>query len=117
MKITRSAIGTLMKNTARHEICSINQPPITGPTAVVIALKPDHVPIARPRSFCGNELLMIARLPGTRSAAPSPCAARAEISWAVVGARPHHADANANRSEEHTSELQSLTNLVCRLLL
>src|SRR5258706_5795144 len=25
--------------------------------------------------------------------------------------------AHANRSEEHTSELQSLTNLVCRLLL
>ena len=24
---------------------------------------------------------------------------------------------NADRSEEHTSELQSLTNLVCRLLL
>ena len=24
---------------------------------------------------------------------------------------------NASRSEEHTSELQSLTNLVCRLLL
>src|SRR5258706_3626649 len=26
-------------------------------------------------------------------------------------------DARAHRSEEHTSELQSLTNLVCRLLL
>src|SRR5437016_10824922 len=26
-------------------------------------------------------------------------------------------DAKADRSEEHTSELQSLTNLVCRLLL
>src|SRR5258706_4183717 len=26
-------------------------------------------------------------------------------------------DADATRSEEHTSELQSLTNLVCRLLL
>src|SRR5438093_9561410 len=32
--------------------------------------------------------------------------------WSVV-ARP----ADAVRSEEHTSELQSLTNLVCRLLL
>src|SRR5215213_12011141 len=30
------------------------------------------------------------------------------------GARRHHRD---GRSEEHTSELQSLTNLVCRLLL
>src|SRR5262249_59656376 len=29
----------------------------------------------------------------------------------------HRADAHRGRSEEHTSELQSLTNLVCRLLL
>src|SRR5258706_8420686 len=30
---------------------------------------------------------------------------------------PHAGPAPAPRSEEHTSELQSLTNLVCRLLL
>src|SRR5438093_1826331 len=29
----------------------------------------------------------------------------------------HHAELGGFRSEEHTSELQSLTNLVCRLLL
>src|SRR5258706_9834192 len=29
----------------------------------------------------------------------------------------HFAQGHAGRSEEHTSELQSLTNLVCRLLL
>src|ERR1019366_2441185 len=29
----------------------------------------------------------------------------------------NHAQPSRNRSEEHTSELQSLTNLVCRLLL
>src|SRR5258706_7563241 len=29
----------------------------------------------------------------------------------------HHSGDHAYRSEEHTSELQSLTNLVCRLLL
>ena len=63
-----------MKKTARHERCSISQPPITGPIAVVIALNPDQVPMARPRSFSANELLMIARLPGTSSAAPNPCA-------------------------------------------
>src|SRR5258706_7274418 len=34
----------------------------------------------------------------------------------AAGAAPHVTPANA-RSEEHTSELQSLTNLVCRLLL
>src|SRR2546426_9946162 len=34
--------------------------------------------------------------------------------FADAGAEPHRADA---RSEEHTSELQSPCNLVCRLLL
>src|SRR5258706_2233514 len=36
-----------------------------------------------------------------------------------TGARAAHQDRfiNEDRSEEHTSELQSLTNLVCRLLL
>src|SRR2546430_11500337 len=32
-------------------------------------------------------------------------------------AAPHHGDAPHRRSEEHTSELQSQSNLVCRLLL
>src|SRR5438093_13145011 len=33
------------------------------------------------------------------------------------GERPAHPGSHGQRSEEHTSELQSLTNLVCRLLL
>src|ERR1700679_1596069 len=44
--ITAAAIGTLMKKTQRQEACSTSQPPRTGPTAVVIAVKPDHIPIA-----------------------------------------------------------------------
>src|SRR5438093_13437398 len=35
----------------------------------------------------------------------------------VAGPFHHDGDLSALRSEEHTSELQSLTNLVCRLLL
>src|SRR5262249_62010991 len=35
----------------------------------------------------------------------------------LVSCRPSLAMAKFGRSEEHTSELQSLTNLVCRLLL
>src|SRR5256885_6638233 len=34
-----------------------------------------------------------------------------------AGVRPLHARAGTHRSEEHTSELQSPCNLVCRLLL
>src|SRR2546430_6322245 len=36
---------------------------------------------------------------------------------ATCGDRPHHRVAGRIRSEEHTSELQSQSNLVCRLLL
>ena len=45
--ITAAASGKLMKNAQRQEACSLSQPPRTGPTAVVIAVKPDHVPPAR----------------------------------------------------------------------
>ncbi len=71
--ITAAAIGRLMKNAQRQEACSTSQPPRTGPTAVVIAVNPDHVPMAWPRLFSSKDVLIIARLPGTRSAAPTPC--------------------------------------------
>src|SRR5437016_10000378 len=43
-------------------------------------------------------------------------AARTQTAFAVTGVLPQ-VPALPRRSEEHTSELQSLTNLVCRLLL
>ena len=76
---TISASGTLIKNTARHETCSISQPPKIGPMLAVIAVKADHVPIAFPRFASSKEALMMARLPGTSNAPPMPCAARATI--------------------------------------
>src|SRR2546430_5098938 len=39
------------------------------------------------------------------------------MSWEVDGKSEKHIRAIAERSEEHTSELQSQSNLVCRLLL
>ena len=72
MVITANASGRLMKNIDRQETCSTSQPPRTGPMAVVIVVKPDQVPIARPRLFSSKVAPIIARLPGTRSAAPAP---------------------------------------------
>jgi hypothetical protein len=40
------------ENTNLQERCSVNHPPSTGPIAAVIDVKPDQVPIARPRSAC-----------------------------------------------------------------
>src|SRR5438046_6736454 len=58
-----------------------------------------------------------ARRPGsTRCAATRPtttCGGSASCATRTAAAGP----ASSTRSEEHTSELQSLTNLVCRLLL
>src|SRR5438876_12085188 len=42
---TINARGILMKNAHRQEPCSIRKPPRRGPTAAVIDVKPDHVPI------------------------------------------------------------------------
>src|SRR2546427_9313251 len=39
------------------------------------------------------------------------------LGWADAPYLPHGGDTPALRSEEHTSELQSQSNLVCRLLL
>ena len=84
-----------MKKTARHEIVSTSHPPSTGPIAAVIALKPDQVPMALPRFSSENELLMIARLPGTNKAAPIPCTTRAAISCPMPETKPHQAEAAA----------------------
>src|SRR5438046_10621980 len=46
-----------------------------------------------------------------------PRLALAEPSVTVTPTMPKSPEASMSRSEEHTSELQSLTNLVCRLLL
>src|SRR5438093_13774933 len=47
---------------------------------------------------------------------PEDSSARLEDKVRLLRALAAHVDAES-RSEEHTSELQSLTNLVCRLLL
>ena len=68
-----------MKKIQRQDMLSTNHPPSTGPIAVVMAVKPDHVPIARPRCSLLNEALRMARLPGTNNAPPSPWMLRAMI--------------------------------------
>ena len=95
--MTTIAMGKLMKNTQRQETNSTIQPPSTGPKAAVIAVNPDQVPIARPRSSDGNDALISARLPGTSNAPPTPWNPRATIRWRMSGAKPHHTDAAAKR--------------------
>src|SRR2546425_5765989 len=59
---------------------------------------------ARHAASLGDELLLFARRPGRRARPRMPGTGWLRLPWRL-------------RSEEHTSELQSLAYLVCRLLL
>ena len=97
MASAASAIGGLTKKPSASRSVIDSQPPSAGPSAVVIAVAPDQVPIARPRVCSGNvaadqreaaghEQRRADALDGAREdqIAESPCAS------------PHHADAPAN---------------------
>ena len=93
---TMTANGRLIKNTQRQEAFSTSHPPRTGPNAAVIAVNPDQVPIARPRSVSSlKAALMMARLAGVSSAAATPWAARATISISMFGESPHQTEVAA----------------------
>src|SRR5262249_57863605 len=66
----------------------------------------DALPISCPRRTKGPDVSAPSAMPPAPRRAPRPRAAP-----------PRRRAPRASRSEEHTSELQSLTNLVCRLLL
>src|ERR1035438_10774681 len=61
------------------------------------------------RAVGTNALETTAR--GKRTTSPTPCADSGPLLR-----MPRHAQPHESRSEEHTSELQSLRHLVCRLL-
>ncbi len=93
---TSSVSGRLMTNTHRHDACCASHPPSTGPIAPIIEPKPDHVPIARPRSVPVNVALISASDSGIAHAAPIPCTHRAAIKACTSPANAHAADASAN---------------------
>jgi len=93
---TKTARGKLIKKTYRHEACCASHPPSSGPSAAVIAAKPDQVPMARPRSASGKLALIKAKLPGVASAPPTPWMQRAISSSPIEPAAAQPADAQAN---------------------
>src|SRR5690606_40852387 len=70
----------------------------------------DALPIYSAAAIRGN--LQGEQLDGRQASAPFSCATHGCSSGNAVGG-----DVRGGRSEEHTSELQSRENLVCRLLL
>ena len=100
-----AAIGRLMTNTSRHDTESMSQPPRNGPRAVAMAARPDHAPMARPRSPGRNDADTMARLLGTTSAAATPCRQRAAISEPMSGAIAHTSDVTANATTPMREDL------------
>ena len=74
----------------------MRKPPTTGPTAAVMPLNADHVPMAWPRSDAGNVALISDRLPGTSKAAPTPCRARAAMSGSALADAAQPIEARVN---------------------
>src|SRR5262249_43471954 len=83
---TISASGGLIAKTHCQPKLSVNQPPSTGPPAVVSAEAAAQTPIARLRSSLGYVAPIKARLAGVTVAAEKPSRARQAINQSIVGA-------------------------------
>ena len=71
---------------------SVITPPTSGPIASASAEIPAQMPIAVPRWRGGKVTVMIERVAGFISAAPSPWTTRAAISRFALPARPQASD-------------------------
>lgn len=67
-----------------------------GPAIVATPATAPQTPSATPRRSAGNVPMMIVIVCGIRAAAPSPCTARAAMSWAGSCDRPHSTEATVN---------------------
>src|SRR2546425_8493562 len=85
----------------------------TATTEIYTLSLHDALPISGDCDECGYSAA------GVRAGRRFQSAARGTVSGAVLGVRGETGDRaeQSGRSEEHTSELQSLAYLVCRLLL
>ena len=81
----------------------MSAPPMNGPAAKEIDVRPDQRPIAWPRSAGTNAPWIMARLPGVSSAAPIPWTSRATMSTSGVGASPQSSEAIANQTTPMTN--------------
>src|SRR5258706_1029295 len=92
----------------------------TATTEIYTLSLPDALPIYEPlnmrSSLRGHGLQFSYNLLDMREVDGGPLLASPQLSDNVIGILGRVAQLR-RRSEEHTSELQSLTNLVCRLLL
>src|SRR5499433_2779153 len=95
---TAIPIGTLTKNTQRHDRYVVSRPPAIRPTAAPAMLIAAYTPIARLRGRpSGNVVATSDSAAGATMAPPTPCRARAPSSQAWLLANPPSSDAAENR--------------------
>src|SRR5262249_56553771 len=92
-----------------HFLCHV-----TPPTGIYSLSLHDALPISvAPGLQIVHDQLVVLKTDD----APAARVPRRRVERAAEDGRTHQDLAERQRSEEHTSELQSLTNIVCRLLL
>src|SRR2546430_13652114 len=86
----------------------------TATTEIYTLSLHDALPISRPTPFSSALTMSISVSPATAAAVSASISTPV---WPVTRAVASIRTPSSPRSEEHTSELQSQSNLVCRLLL
>ncbi len=91
-------IGTFTQSTHSQPMYSVRTPPSRTPAAPPEPATAPQTPSALLRSAPSLKVVAtIERAAGERIAAPSPCTARAAISWPGLAARPPASEASAKR--------------------
>ena len=85
--------GTLTKKIHCQPRLSTSTPPASGPTRVATPAVAPHTLIATPRRSGGKIRVIVDRVCGVSSAAPTPWTTRAAISVSMDPASPHHSEA------------------------
>ena len=89
-------IGTLTKKIHSQPSPSTSAPPASGPTRLATPAVAPHTLTATPRRCAGKIRVIVDRVCGVSTPAPTPCTTRAVISIAALPDSPHHTEATVN---------------------
>ncbi len=91
-------IGTFSQKIHCQEMCSVSEPPISGPLATATPVTAPKIPRAAPRRSAGIAAPIRVSVSGIMTAAPTPWTARKAISSSMPGERAAAAEAAVKRA-------------------
>ena len=89
-------MGTLTKKIHCHPNPSTSTPPASGPTRLATPAVAPHRLTATPRRSGGKIRVIVDKVCGVSTPAPTPWTTRAAISMAALPDSPHHTEATVN---------------------